>query len=223
MSKKLILAVILLFVINTAAAATIHGTVYNLELEKQPDVIITVDSIPKQTFVSKDGTYSFNLPKGLYTITAEYDEESAKESIAIQQSGDYILDLILFPTFAEEEFLDEAEEDYLEDDYFKSPVPLYLTVLIIIGLMAFFVFIVLKYKRLLKKFTEELKDNLQEADVADKVFDFIKKQKRVTQKQIRNRFPSSEAKISLILTELEHKGKIEKIKKGRGNIILLKK
>ncbi len=32
----------------------------------------------------------------------------------------------------------------------------------------------------------------------------------------------SEAKISLILTELEHKGKVEKIKKGRGNVILLK-
>ncbi len=223
MSKKLILAVILLFVVNTAAAATIHGTIYNLELEKQPDVIITVDSTPKQTLVSKDGAYSFNLPEGVYTITAEYDEESAKESIAIQQSGEYVLDLILFPTFAEEEFLEEADENLLEDEYFSSPVPLYVTVLIIIALMAVFIFIVLKYKRLLKRFTEELQDNLQEADVADKVYDFIKKEKRVTQKQIRNRFPSSEAKISLILKELEHKGKIEKIKKGRGNIILLKK
>jgi len=32
----------------------------------------------------------------------------------------------------------------------------------------------------------------------------------------------SEAKISLILTELEHKGKIEKIKKGRGNVIVVR-
>ena len=32
----------------------------------------------------------------------------------------------------------------------------------------------------------------------------------------------SESKISLILTELEHKGKIEKVKRGRGNVILLK-
>ena len=32
----------------------------------------------------------------------------------------------------------------------------------------------------------------------------------------------SEAKISLILTELEHKGQIEKVKKGRGNVIILK-
>ena len=32
----------------------------------------------------------------------------------------------------------------------------------------------------------------------------------------------SESKVSLILTELEHKGKIERVKKGRGNVILLK-
>ena len=45
---------------------------------------------------------------------------------------------------------------------------------------------------------------------------------RITQKELRKYFPLSEAKVSLLLTELEAKGKIEKIKKGRGNIILLK-
>ena len=33
----------------------------------------------------------------------------------------------------------------------------------------------------------------------------------------------SEAKISLMIAELEHKGLVEKIKKGRGNIVVLKK
>ncbi len=46
---------------------------------------------------------------------------------------------------------------------------------------------------------------------------------RTTQKDIRKQIPLSEAKISLMITELEHKGVIEKIKKGRGNIIILKK
>ena len=32
----------------------------------------------------------------------------------------------------------------------------------------------------------------------------------------------SEAKVSLIVTELEHKGLVEKIKKGRGNVLILK-
>ena len=46
---------------------------------------------------------------------------------------------------------------------------------------------------------------------------------RTTQKHIRKEIPLSEAKISLMIDELEHKGTIEKIKKGRGNILILKK
>ncbi|MEK6827817.1 MAG: hypothetical protein AABX78_00550, partial [Nanoarchaeota archaeon] len=46
---------------------------------------------------------------------------------------------------------------------------------------------------------------------------------RTTQKDIRKQIPLSEAKISLMIAELEHKGIIEKIKKGRGNIIILKR
>jgi len=44
----------------------------------------------------------------------------------------------------------------------------------------------------------------------------------VTQKEIRKNFPVSQASISLILTELENDGKLKKIKRGKGNIIILK-
>ncbi|MFH1315909.1 MAG: hypothetical protein ABII01_00130 [Candidatus Woesearchaeota archaeon] len=57
----------------------------------------------------------------------------------------------------------------------------------------------------------------------DKILDIIKKEGgRTTQKEIRKKMPYSEAKISLMISELEHKGKVERIKKGRGNIIVLK-
>ena len=46
---------------------------------------------------------------------------------------------------------------------------------------------------------------------------------RATQKAKRKEIQLSEAKISLMIEELEHKGIVEKIKKGRGNIIILKK
>ncbi len=46
---------------------------------------------------------------------------------------------------------------------------------------------------------------------------------RTTQKDIRKQLPWSEGKVSLMISELESKGLIEKIKKGRGNIIVLKK
>ena len=48
------------------------------------------------------------------------------------------------------------------------------------------------------------------------------KHKRTTQKEIRKIIPLSEAKISLMITDLESRDLIKKVKKGRGNIIILK-
>ncbi|MBS3149146.1 hypothetical protein J4455_00425 [Candidatus Woesearchaeota archaeon] len=45
----------------------------------------------------------------------------------------------------------------------------------------------------------------------------------MTQKDIRKELKISEAKVSLILTQLESEGRIKKIKKGRGNIVILNK
>lgn len=45
---------------------------------------------------------------------------------------------------------------------------------------------------------------------------------RATQKELRKDLPFSEAKVSLMVSELEHDGKVTKIRKGRGNIIILK-
>ena len=61
------------------------------------------------------------------------------------------------------------------------------------------------------------------SDIANEVLKFIKKEgKRTTQKDIRKQFPLSESKISLVISELEEKELIKRIKKGRGNIIILK-
>jgi uncharacterized membrane protein len=43
---------------------------------------------------------------------------------------------------------------------------------------------------------------------------------RMTQKELRKNFDLSEAKISLMITELESLGLVKRIKKGRGNIII---
>jgi len=56
------------------------------------------------------------------------------------------------------------------------------------------------------------------------VLDVLKRSgNRLTQKELREKVSSvGEAKISLIVSELEQMGKVKKIKKGRGNIIILK-
>ena len=60
-------------------------------------------------------------------------------------------------------------------------------------------------------------------EYATSVMQIIKKEKRTTQKELRKEIPLSEAKISLIVSDLEDKGKIRKIKKGRGNILIFVK
>ena len=73
--------------------------------------------------------------------------------------------------------------------------------------------------------TEEVVEQpeISENDL-DKIINIIKEEGgRTTQKEIRKKIPYSEAKISLMIAELENKGTIKKIKKGRGNIIVLNK
>ncbi len=44
----------------------------------------------------------------------------------------------------------------------------------------------------------------------------------MTQKDLRARLNCSEANVSLMITDLEDRGLVRKVKKGRGNIILLR-
>ena len=46
---------------------------------------------------------------------------------------------------------------------------------------------------------------------------------RITQKELRKKLPYSEAKVSLMVADLEGRGMVRKIKKGRGNIITMSK
>jgi uncharacterized membrane protein len=45
---------------------------------------------------------------------------------------------------------------------------------------------------------------------------------RIRQAELRQKLPYSEAKVSLMIADLEDRGLVRKIKKGRGNIIVTK-
>lgn len=223
MLRKLVYLLMLFMLIDTAFAVTIHGTIYSFDLEKRDNTIVSVDSNPPQQIVSKDGTYSFDLDIGKYTISAVYSKngskESVKENINVAKEGRYILDLVLFPDLEiEEQLLIDAEEDIIGDDYFMTTISYFDILIIAVVVLGFgiVIYLILKHKKPIKN--EETKVG----DLADDVLEFIKKEDgRTTQKEIRQKFPLSEAKISLVVSELEHKGLIKRIKKGRGNVIVL--
>jgi len=224
-----------LLVAELASAADIHGSIYDLSLNKIGNVVVEIDTAPKQFYVSKDGAYSFTVPIGFYAVKAEHYEgrllvSSTSENITVKDSGDYVLDLVLFPIINEEELLEDEITAPKKEFYVN-----YFVIAAIVVLVAVLLFYIYNKKKTAKhgRMKEERKEEKKEEGeiaepelygekVLDKVMEIIKEEGgRTTQKEIRKNIPLSEAKISLIISELEAKGKIRKIKKGRGNIILL--
>ena len=206
----------LLVSVNISYGATVHGNVYDLSLTKIDGAKIQVDTIPKQFMISQEGKYSFDIPSGSYTIKAEFSKNGVVEketrNISISREGSYIIDLILFPSFDEDfkELEISIPETNEEHEIIK----------IVIILLALIIIVRYATTKTKKKVSMEINES---DDYAGKIIEIIKNEHgRATQKQIRKEIPLSEAKISLIISELEHQNKIEKIKKGRGNIIKLK-
>lgn len=228
MKKLLPLILFFFFTVNLVHAAVIHGTIYDLELNQVNNVIVEVDSVPKQRLVSDNGEYSFNLPKGSYTITAtkytDIEDYIVEESINIEKDGDYILDLFLFPNLDDIDPLDfDISGDLAEPK--KSNAWVYIIIIALILLVTILIFkSKFKGKKKIeeKKEKEETKEEIEADEALEKIYDIIKKEKRITQKEIRKISNLSESKISLIISQLESEGKIKKIKKGRTNILLLK-
>lgn len=222
MKMPFLLLALIFLNLPLVCAATIHGVVYDDELNPAKNVVIKVNSAPEQTFVAKDGTYSFNLQPGSYVLQAthkkDYTDYKAEESIEIKDEGNYVLDLILFPDISEEDELlnEEVNISYSGIEGEEVTIWVYASAAFIVVAIIFFIFY--------KKKEPAKKETLGAEEDAEKVIAFIKeKGGRITQKEVRKHFPVSEAKISLIISELEHKGIIQKFKKGRGNIIILNK
>src|SRR3989344_4831113 len=218
---KLLVFLMLFIVIlsGLASAATIKGNVYDLSLNKVKDVVISIDSIPKQSVVAKDGSYSFSLGKGTYTLSVKSEKGNVEETIEIDEDGIFNLDLILFPADEEIEDLD-LEVDIEGDSNILLISVITLLVLLIIALLYWW----FKPKKKVEEKNKESNEVIEDSSDLDNLIEFIKGEGgRTTQKDIRKKFGLSEAKISLMITELEHKNKVKRIKKGRGNVVILEK
>jgi len=268
-----------MFFQGNAFAATIHGTVYEWESFKPLDnAVVEINSTPEQNFVATNANYSFNLTPGTYLITANYFEGktivyTAKEEVIISDKGEYVHDLLLFPTY-NEELLNHSgfEVPNLNFDETKHVdqansqnyvfVSVFLVFIIILLLAGYFI-----KKRYLKPFVitnsfpdgdrepktlqpespideeENLDDTFEissklpvtdSVDVGDlqedreinlpedlkELLNLIRTNgNRITQRELRKKSPYSESKVSLMLSDLEERGLIEKFKRGRGNII----
>ncbi len=225
----------LVLLITSAHAATIQGTAYEwFNFEPLGNVIVEVNSTPVQSVIAKDGKYAFNLSKGSYTIKARYYRNNAlvyltEENITIADEGSYVLDLIMFPALVDEPLF-EAPDIIIEPLPEATGNRTYAYIIIALALFALAAGAYLRGR----KEAGELKKAAQEAsakiptlalpeDLKQVMDILVKSEGRITQKELREKLLCSEAKVSLMLADLEDRGLVKKIKKGRGNIVLLKK
>ena len=205
MKKLLFLLACLILISTFSQAATIEGGLYDLSLKNLKNVIVEINTFPKQRVIAVNGYYKFeSVPLGNYTILAytKDKELTAKEEITILQEGTYRVDLFLLPEIPTKE-----EKSY-------SWLAWIIGLMMVIILVAIFA---TRKKQKPKHEKKELKEDLQE------LVKLIKKLgSRTTQKELVKQTGLSEAKISLMLTELEDLGKIKRIKKGRTNVVVLK-
>ena len=229
------------------SASTLHGTVYDWStFEPLENTIVEINSTPVQSMVAVDGYYNFSLPHGSYQITVRHYnngilEHTLIENVSMETEGSFVLDLLMLPTT-------EFEEMFIDDIDISEPIVIpekssqQSLVLIIAAIVMILIFAVLLWK---KVFTEKVSpvpskepqapayeedrrtlsiESIPAAlpdDLLNIVNIISKNGGRMTQKELRKHLSTSEAKTSLMISDLEDRGIINKIKKGRGNILIL--
>lgn len=235
--KFILFFVSIIIIASFSQAATIYGAVYGPDLKILRYSIVEINSTPSQNVVAVNGNYSFNLPQGIYEITAIYQGKTitllTKETIIVNSEGNFVHDLILFDT-EDVENITFDEEGLINDTVNQSTRMSDLALGIIIVLVALIILFSYLIKKSKKKNMELKKsankkenpkrkkiEEISNDDVLNKIYAIIKREKRVNQKEIRKEIGMSEAKISLVIADLESRGLVKKIKVGRGNIIIL--
>jgi uncharacterized membrane protein len=227
------------------SGAQIYGSIYDQNLEAISDVVVQVNSTPQQRHISKYGGYSFNLEPGTYKIIATLTKnfvtkEIASENITISKDGTYIVDLFIY------QGINVTQEFTASESPWWMPVLLVFGSLILVGILVLLVLLIRLL--VLRKKANPSKDHVvasrtEDVDVSfnieleheesviednsdplkKRILDLLAKNNgTLTQKEIRRKTNLSEAKISHTISELCVEGRIEKVRKGRSNVLVLK-
>jgi uncharacterized membrane protein len=269
-----------------AADSTVHGNIYDWStFSTVNNALVDVYSMPSvpgdspiNHYVARTGSYSFILPKGDYMLVATAgagtpDEVTATENISVTDSGDRIIDLILFPAGNLDDLagftdtnttptMPPVENPTLLPNPTAQPSSgdfalwlgggaIFLAIVAIIAGL-------LLLRALRPKKTavtppveegavitgtvpsvpepiepreekvpapqapqQSVRDLLLPEDCRQVLSIIEKNDGRITQLDLRKMLPYSEAKVSLIVSDLESRGLVKKIKKGRGNVLIL--
>ncbi|MBI2445407.1 hypothetical protein HYV43_03400 [Candidatus Micrarchaeota archaeon] len=228
-------AVLWLLLIGTiASAATVFGTIYSENIQPAR-AVIQINTTPQQQVITPDGTYSFSLAPGAYRLAAVAANASAEKTVIIQGDGEFRIDLILLPGVPEEDaaladLLDVPDvstpADSPQSADYSGPAAIVLALLLVAA-------VIYGQRHRFARTASHAPDTPPLPPASPSVSTRVltaDQQKvmqalssfgnRASQKDLRKALGQwSEAKVSMELTELEDIGVIQKIKKGRGNVI----
>src|SRR3989338_9209218 len=95
--KWLSYIIVFLLCLILSQATVLEGSIYNSKLELEQDVIVEISTVPAQKYLAKNGTYSFELSAGEYTLTTRKGFTDIQETVLIKDEGTFHLDLFLLP------------------------------------------------------------------------------------------------------------------------------
>lgn len=229
MLKFVMILLLLLSSISVGNSAVIQGKIYSWNtFDPAENCIVIINSTPIQKIVAVNSTYSFSIPPGTYRLDAVcYDSLKlhASEVVEIRHNGTFQIDMLAQPRI-EELNVTIPEINFTIDERTPPEKPetqssgfnhVYFIAVLLLAAVSLGMYLALR-KREQKDTTHEiLPEDLNE------ILEIIKKEGgRVTQKELKRKTGYSDAKISLMIADLEKRGMVEKVKKGRGNIIFLK-
>ncbi len=202
-------------VFGSASAAFVHGDIYGPGFEKPDRTVIRVEGRFTYQLVTNKSNYSLYLPEGEYEISATSEDASGNTLASTQRlvagADDQRLDLVLGPSW-----------------------PWYHSAAIIAAAGLIAVLLWLGRLRFMKPAAIEQKPHEESGaartpshqapieldDDAKAVLRYLDgAEGRATQKELKEALRFSDAKLSLILTELEQLGHVKKFRRGRANIV----
>ncbi|OIO64763.1 hypothetical protein COY28_01155 [Candidatus Woesearchaeota archaeon CG_4_10_14_0_2_um_filter_57_5] len=191
----------------SASAAVVKGSVFTPGMERAV-AILTLNTTPMQRLVTDDGNYEFYAPQGDYLLVARSNDGTDSQMVRIDNDGVFHIDLILLPDLEDMESLPVWNLQFDEPPALPRPWAA-------VGLAAAILLVAIAWALRPKKLQDP------EKGLPGEILSQLDKHGgRATQKELRAGLPYSEAKVSMCISELEQDGKIRKIRKGRGNIII---
>ena len=202
---------LLLLLVPGAFGAHVTGTIYAPDLSRINDSILRVNTTPEQVMVLTNGSYALDLAPGSYLVSVESGNRSDVQRFSVAGNGSFVRDFILLPQLDVPTAPDLGP--ILTPQGGREPLAwLIPSVAVAIVALVLAGFLFARTKRS-KRDYDEYERAIIEA--------LIKRGGRATQKEIRSEVPFSEAKASLVISDLASRGLVRKFKRGRGNIVVL--